>query len=242
MSRYWNNIPEYSQPDAASLKRKAKDSSKREKSKGKQIEPVIVSGRKLVKSWWGQAWCDNLEQYADYESRLERGRSYVRSNTVVDLKIEKGRVLARVQGRRKTPYKVTIRISPLSEERCQTIIETCSNRIENVESLLNGTLPEELMEFFRGRGGLFPEPREISFDCSCPDWALMCKHVAAVLYGIGVRFDENPLLFFTLRGLDVERFVTVTLESRVEKMVKHAEVKSERVIEDADLTKLFGIS
>lgn len=241
MSKYWNNTPQYSQPDSASLKRKAKDSSKREKSKGKQIEPVIVSGKKLVSSWWGQAWCDNLEQYADYESRLERGRSYVRSNTVVDLKIEKGRVLARVQGRRKTPYKVTIRISPLSEERCQTIIETCSNQIENVESLLNGSLPEELQEFLRGRGGLFPEPKEISFDCSCPDWALMCKHVAAVLYGIGVRFDENPLLFFTLRGLDVDRFVTVALESRVEKMVKHAQVKSERIIEDADLTKLFGI-
>lgn len=242
MSRYWNDIPEYTQPDAGTLKRKAKESAKRETSKGKRIEPVTVSGRTLVKSWWGQAWCDNLEQYADYESRLDRGKTYVRNNTVVDLKIEKGRVLARVQGRRKTPYKITVRISPLSEERCQTIIETCSNRIENVEALLQGNLPEELQEFLRGKGGLFPEPKEIGFDCSCPDWALMCKHVAAVLYGIGIRFDENPLLFFTLRGIDVDRFVTVTLESRVEKMVKHADVKSSRIIEDADLTELFGIS
>ena len=242
MSKYWNDRSEYQQPDASSMKRKAKDTSQREKAKGKHMEPVIVYGRKPVKSWWGQAWCDNLEQYADFESRLERGKSYVRNNTVVDLKISRGKVMAKVQGRRKTPYKVTIRISPLSEEQCQQMIEKCSDRIENMESLLSGNLPEELQELFRGKGGLFPEPKEISFDCSCPDWALMCKHVAACLYGIGIRFDEDPLLFFSLRGIDVDRFVTVTLESRVEKMVNHAGVKSDRIIEDADLTKLFGIS
>ncbi len=241
MSRYWNETGYFEQPDSASLRSKAKDTARREKSKGKKMEPVVVSGRKLVNSWWGQAWCDNLEQYADFESRLQRGRRYVRNNTVVDLNIQKGKVLARVQGRRKTPYKVEIRISPLSEERCQTIMEKCGNKIENVESLLQGNLPDELQELFRGIGGLFPEPKEISFQCSCPDWALMCKHVAAALYGIGIRFDENPLLFFTLRGIDVEQFVKVTLESKAEKMVKNAEVKSDRIIEDADLTRLFGI-
>ena len=122
MVRYWKDIFEYAQPDTASLKRKAKESATREKKKGRELEPVKVSGRDIVKSWWGKAWCKNLEKYADFSSRLERGKRYVRTGTVVDLKIDKGKVMARVQGRRKAPYKVQIRISPLSEIRCQEII------------------------------------------------------------------------------------------------------------------------
>ncbi|MBR1692778.1 MAG: SWIM zinc finger family protein [Lachnospiraceae bacterium] len=163
---------------------------------------------------------------------------------MVDLKIEKGKIQARVQGRRETPYKVEIRISPFSEQRCQSVIEViekCSNQIENIEALLTGDIPDELKELLCGEEGLFPSQREISFSCSCPDRALMCKHVAAVLYGIGVRFDQAPLLFFTLRGVDVNRFVTVALENRVEQMLMHADVKSDRIMEDADITALFGI-
>ncbi len=241
MKHYWDIENTYVQPDADGLKSRAKATAKREQSKGKTLQPVIVEGRKLVTSWWGQAWCDNLERYADFDSRLERGRRYVRNNTVVDLKITKGKVQARVQGRRKTPYKVNIRVSPLSEERCQKIIAKCTNQIDTVEELLQGKLPKQLQELFCGSEGLFPSPKEISFDCSCPDWALMCKHVAAVLYGIGIRFDTEPLLFFTLRGIDVERFVTVALESSVDKMLHHAEVKNSRIIEDADVFQLFGI-
>ena len=194
-----------------------------------------------MKSWWGQAWCDNLERYADYESRLERGKRYVRTGAVVDLKIQKGKVLARVQGRRKTPYKIEIRISPLSEERCQRAIEKCSRKIENLEQLVNGNFPEELKEVFLGEQGLFPKPREISFNCSCPDWALMCKHVAAVLYGIGARVDENPFLFFELRGIDAGRFVDVTLANRVENMLANADTPSERIIMGNNWEDLFGV-
>ena len=96
-----------------------------------------------------------------------------------------------------------IRISPLSEGRCQYVIEQCGRKIENLERLTKGDLPQELKEVFLGEKGLFPKPREISFNCSCTDWALLCKHVAAALYGIGARFDEDPLLFFELRGIDV---------------------------------------
>ena len=241
MVRYWKDILEYEQPDAASLKKKAKESAEREKKKGKILEPVKVSGRQIVQSWWGKAWCDNLERYADYASRLERGKRYVRTGTVVDLKINKGKVTARVQGRRRAPYKVSVRISPLSEQRCQEIIAECGNQIENVEQLLSGNIPLGLQELFTSKNGLFPSSREISFDCSCPDWALLCKHVAAVLYGIGVRFDENPLLFFTLRGIDVEKFVNVTLENRIEQMIKNADRKSERVMDDIDLEAVFGV-
>lgn len=242
MSRnYWNTGGNYSQPDAVQLQRNARQTLLKEKSKGKSMEPIVIQGRNIVKSWWGQAWCNNLEKYADYESRLERGKRYVRTGAVVDLKIQKAKVLARVQGRRKTPYKVEIRISPLSETRCQYVIERCGRKIENLERLVNGDFPEELKEIFLGEQGLFPEPKEISFDCSCPDWALLCKHVAAVLYGIGARFDENPLLFFELRGIDVGRLVDVTLANRVESMLANADAPSERIIAGDNWKELFGV-
>ena len=242
MGKYWNDISGYSQPTTSKLKNNAKETAKRERARGNTMEPVVVQGRKIVTSWWGMAWCHNLEQYADYESRLDRGKRYVRTGAVVDLKIKKGRVTARVQGRRKAPYKVDIRISPLSEERCQYAISRCERKIENLELLLKGEFPEELKELFTGNEGLFPSPREISFTCSCPDWALMCKHVAAALYGIGARFDENPLLFFELRGIDVGRFIDVALESRVECMLKNADRASERIIQEDVWEELFGMT
>ena len=240
MSKYWET-EYYSQPDTGKLLSNAENTVKRAQAKGKTMEPVVISGRKIAKSWWGDAWCRNLERYADYESRLERGKRYVRTGTVVDLKIGKGKVSARVQGRRKAPYKVEIRISPLSEERCQYAISRCERKIENLELLLQGRFPEELKELFTGDGGLFPDPKEISFSCSCPDWALLCKHVAAVLYGIGAKFDENPMLFFELRGIDVDKFIGVALENKVEHMLANADCISERVILGGDWEELFGI-
>lgn len=241
MGKYWDDSVSYSQPSVSSLKANAKSTVKKEKAKGKTLEPVVVSGRKIVENWWGRSWCENLEQYADYESRLDRGKRYVRSGAVVDLKIHYGRIQARVQGRRKTPYKVEIRISPLSEERCQKIIVQCGRRIENLEGLLTGDFPDELKELFLEEGGLFPTPREISFSCSCPDWALLCKHVAAALYGVGVRLDEDPLLFFALRGIDADRFIDVTLKNKVEQMLANVECKSSRVIAGRDIHELFGV-
>ena len=240
MSRYWEDGC-YSQPTTSELKRKSEASRVSAEKKGKRLEPVVIQGRKIAKSWWGRAWCDNLERYADYESRLDRGKRYVKTGTVIDLSITKGRIQAKVQGSRKTPYKVEIRISPLSGERCQEILQTCGKRVETLENLLAGDFPEELKELFTQRGGLFPSSREISFSCSCPDWALMCKHVAAVLYGIGARLDENPSLFFELRGIEMGRFIDVAIASRVERMLKNAGQTSGRTIDERDIRGLFGI-
>ena len=182
------------------------------------------------------------ERYADYESRLERGKRYVRTGTVVDLQIKKGKIEAKVQGRRKTPYKVEIRISPLNQEHCQNIIEQCSEKIESMEELLAGNFPVAMKELFAGENGLFPKPSEISFGCSCPDWALMCKHVVAALYGVGVRLDENPALFFELRGINMEKFIDVALENRVETMLANAKKPSSRIIDDnVNINQLFGV-
>ena len=240
MNRYWDD-GFYSQPTTSELKRKLEASRKSAEKKGKVLEPVVIQGRRIANSWWGQAWCANLERYADFESRLERGKRYVKSGTVIDLKIEKGKIQAKVQGSRKTPYKVEIRISPLSEERYQEVLGKCGRRVETLEKLLAGDFPVELKALFTERDGLVPSPREISFSCSCPDWALMCKHVAATLYGIGARLDENPSLFFELRGIEVGRFIDVAIANRVELMLKNAGRKSARMIRDEDVLELFGV-
>ncbi len=241
MSKYWNDDGFYSQPSTSELKQKSEASRKNAEKRGKILEPVVIQGRAIAKNWWGKAWCDNLERYADYASRLERGKRYVKTGAVIDLKIGKGRINAKVQGSRKTPYKVEIRISPLSEERCQEIIAACGRRVENLEKLLAGDFPIELKELFTQRDGLFPAPREISFSCSCPDWALMCKHVAAALYGIGARLDEDPSLFFTLRGIEMGRFIDVAIANRVELMLKNASRQSGRIIADREIRGLFGV-
>lgn len=243
MSRYWNDTMVYTQPSAAELKRLAGLSISKAGKKGKAYEPVKCRTKRgeICESWWGKAWCHNLEQYADYASRLDRGRGYVRSGAVIDLRILNGKVVAKVQGRRSTPYKVEIHIGRLSEDSCQKIIDRCTEKVESLETLVKGEFPEELKTVFTSDGGLFPTPREISFSCSCPDWALMCKHVAAVMYGIGIRFDENPFFFFQLRGIDVDRFIDVALESSVEKMLTNADCVSDRIMNDMDAAELFGV-
>lgn len=240
MSKYWDD-GFFSQPATSELKQKAEASRKTAERKGKILEPVVIEGRTIAKSWWGKAWCDNLERYADYDSRLGRGKRYVKTGTVIDLKIGKGEIQAKVQGSRKTPYKVEIRVSPLSEERCQEIIAACGRRVENLEKLLAGDFPVELKELFTQKNGLFPAPKEISFSCSCPDWALLCKHVAAVLYGIGARLDKDPSLFFTLRGIEVGRFIDVAIANRVELMLRNASRPSGRILEDREIRELFGV-
>ncbi len=231
MARYWNEM-NYPQPTEEELKENAKNTRKKAAAKGQKLHPVVIKSRQIANSWWGKAWCENLERYADFD---------VRTGAVIDLQIKKGKIMARVQGTRKTPYKVEIRISPLSEERIETITGKCGTRVETLDKLVNGDFPKELKEVFLDEGGLFPKPREISFSCSCPDWAVMCKHVAATLYGVGARLDEEPLLFFSLRGIDTNKFVDVVISSRVESMLANVDKPSDRIIRDTRLEDLFGI-
>jgi uncharacterized Zn finger protein len=233
-------FPEYE--SVAEKKAKASKSLEKLKKKNPDIEPVIIEGRTLAKSWWGKAWNLNLESYADYSNRIERGKSYVRSNAVLDLKIYKGRVEAKVQGSRSKPYEVEIKIDTLDSKKWEQVTALCNNRIDSLEQLIEGKFPKELEVLFTDRKyGMFPSPKEIHFDCRCPDWASMCKHVAAVLYGVGARLDVNPMLFFELRGLDGQELVRKSMEQKLESMMKNAGKKSEREIADKDISDIFGL-
>jgi uncharacterized Zn finger protein len=171
------------------------------KKKGQTITPVKPQGFKIATTFWGKAWCDNLEAYSDFANRLPRGRAYIRNGSVVDLEIEPGKLTALVSG--SELYEVKIRIKPLEKKNWQCIRGQCAGQIGSLVELLQGRLSKGVMEVVtRQDGGLFPRPSEIELDCSCPDWADMCKHVAAVLYGVGTRLDQQPELLFTLRKVD----------------------------------------
>lgn len=169
--------------------------------KGQTITPIKLAGQKIASTFWGKAWCDNLESYSDFENRLPRGRSYVRNGSVVDLQITPGQVAALVSG--SELYKIKINIKPLSSKCWDGICRQCSGKIGSLIELLQGKLAAGVMEVVtRQQTGLFPTPAEIDMDCSCPDWAGMCKHIAAALYGVGARLDQEPELLFTLRKVN----------------------------------------
>ncbi len=200
--------------------------------KGRDVQPVVIEGRAIARTFWGKAWCDNLEAYSDYENRLPRGRTYVRNGSVIDLGIEEGAITALVSGRRI--YQVEIRIAPLAKERWEPIRDECAGRIDSLVDLLQGRLDRSVMEVIcRPRTGLFPAPREISLSCSCPDWARMCKHVTATLLGVGARLDQSPELLFTLRGVDHHELIAAapSIDTGT----------SAPVLSTDDISGLFGI-
>ena len=224
--------------------KRAKARRKLEKLRKKHpdIRPVVIEGNTLVRTWWGKAWNGNLGKYADYENRVGRGRSYLRHGAVLDLQISPGRVSSLVQGSRAKPYAVGIEIKPLSRSIWRKIRAACEGQVASLQELLEGRFPKDLMELFTAKGsGLFPSPKEIVFRCSCPDWAYMCKHVAATLYGIGTRLDEDPGLFFVLRKLKMEDLITQAVRDKSARLLKRAKKKTSRVIDDADLGRVFGI-
>src|SRR6266849_6411371 len=190
-------------PYVRSAERRAKAAREltRLAKKGHRASPIVVGGRAITTTFWGKAWCDNLESYSDFANRLPRGRTYVRNGSVIDLQIETGRVKALVSG--SDIYKVRIDINTLAVAVWKRVKKVCAQGIDSLLDLLQGRFDEGVMRRLTDpKDGLFPHPDEIDLDCSCPDWAVLCKHVAAVLYGIGARLDAVPELLFTLRGVD----------------------------------------
>ncbi len=205
---------------------------------GKSVSPITIEGRKIASTFWGKAWCQNLEAYSDYASRLPRGRTYVRNGSVVHLQIVKGNVTAIVSG--SELYKVDVRINPLTANLWKTLQTDCSGKIDSLIELLQGRLSDAIMQMVtRAERGLFPTPGEIRMKCSCPDWADMCKHVAAVLYGIGARLDQKPELLFLLRGVDPEELISKA--SAAEAIRQTTAASGPATIAESELADVFGI-
>src|SRR3954451_17519691 len=221
----------------AERRKKAEREMAKLRKKGHPVAPVRIEGRTIATTFWGKAWCDNLVSYRDYESRLPRGRTYVRNGSVIDLQIAPLQVKAMVSG--SSIYTVTVGIEAVPKAQWQSLCRDCASRIDSLVELLQGRFSGAVMErLCRQDNGLFPKPLEIRFSCSCPDSASMCKHVAAVLYGIGSRLDEKPELLFRLRSVDEKDLVT-NLDPAVP-LSKTAPAAG-RLLEVDDVSALFGL-
>jgi uncharacterized Zn finger protein len=207
------------------------------RKKGHPVSPVVLQGRAIARTFWGRSWCENLERYSDYANRLPRGRTYVRNGSVVDLQIKPGRVEAQVSG--SSLYTVRVSVSAVPKARWSAICKDCVGGIDSLVELLQGHLSKGVMQrICQEKTGLFPSPLEIELECSCPDWASMCKHVAAVLYGVGVRLDERPELLFALRKVDQKDLI-----ARAGKNVPLAQKgpAAAKLLDAESLSDVFGI-
>ena len=203
------------------------------RKQGKDIQPIEIEGRAIARSFWGKRWCGHLESFSDYANRLPRGRTYVRNGSVCHLAIHTGRIDAIVSG--SELYDVTIRIDKLKAAVWKSVKSRCSGQIGSMLELLQGKLSRQVMSVVTDRErGLFPKPGEIRFDCTCPDWASMCKHVASVLYGVGSRLDDRPESLFLLRGVDTEELIAT-------EMTLPGEATTDDVLADDALAGIFGI-
>lgn len=207
------------------------------RKKGANIQPVVIEGRQIARTFWGKSWCEHLEKFSDFANRLPRGRTYVRNGSVCHLDIKRGAVTAKVSG--SEVYDVSINIRALGKPDWKRVRESCAGQVASLLELLQGRLSDHVMTVVTDRDkGLFPKPAEIKMDCSCPDWAGMCKHVAAVMYGVGARFDNKPELLFLLRGVDHEELISkATAKSVVGKTPK----QGRRTLDEQKIADVFGI-
>jgi uncharacterized Zn finger protein len=221
----------------AERRRKAEQAAAKAAKGGARLSPVSASRGAIAKTFWGRAWCDNLERYSDYENRLPRGRTYLRNGSVIDLQIDAGQVKAQVMG--SNLYRVSISVAAVPQALWRAIGTECAASIDSLVELLQGHLSKAVMErICRPGTGLFPAPREIKLACSCPDSARMCKHVAAVLYGVGTRLDEQPQGLFQLRGVDAKDLVAQAGAAMPKTGPRPA---ASKVLDNALLGDVFGI-
>jgi uncharacterized Zn finger protein len=222
---------------AAARRQQAAREMEKLKRKGHPVSPITIDCRKIVSTFWGKAWCENLERYSDYSNRLPRGRTYVRNGSVIDLQITPGEVKALVSG--SSIYKVAVKVSAVKAGRWRSICKDCAGAIDSLIELLQGRFSKAVMErICRQKTGLFPSPQEIQLSCSCPDWAEMCKHVAAVLYGIGARLDKQPELLFKLNQVD-EKDLIAKVGAGIPLAKKGP--AADKVLSDHQLSELFDL-
>jgi uncharacterized Zn finger protein len=224
-------------PTVAAQKARAERQRRALLKKGTVLSPLQLKGRTIARSFWGQAWCWNLERYSDFANRLPRGRSYLTNGLVLDLQITPGRIRALVSG--TSVYTITVEVEPLGRERWEALCIDCAGGIAGVVELLQGRFADAVMQrICRPGSGLFPSPQEIRMECSCPDWAHLCKHLAAVLYGIGARLDQHPELLFVLRQVDKSELASAA--SRGSRLLGSRQPPSHRLLDADTVSLLFG--
>ena len=159
-------------------------------------------------SWWAKRWISVLESF-NIGARLGRGRSYARNGQVLSVDIESGEVKSKVQGSSPMPYSITIGVKTLTIKEWEKVAQVLSEQAIFSAKLLAGEMPEDIEVIFAKAGvSLFPEKlKDLTTECSCPDWSNPCKHIAAVYYLLGEEFDRDPFLLFRLRGMDREDLV-----------------------------------
>ncbi|MBF0312882.1 MAG: hypothetical protein HQK52_05670 [Oligoflexia bacterium] len=244
-SSYSSYFPPY--VSVAEKQRLAAKTLEKLKKENPHLSPVIIQGRTYATTWWGKAWNNNLTRYADFSNRIGRGRSYVANGAVLDLQLKEGEIHSIVQGSSSNPYRIVIKIAALNDSLWKSIKKSCSNKLNSLSELLTGKLPKDIGEIFTAVGsGLFPEAKSMKFDCSCPDGAHMCKHVAATLYGVGSRLDQDPSLLFKLRKVNMKELIHETLvgvKDQLQQKAKDTESskKKSRIISDTNVGELFGI-
>lgn len=199
----WDGYWQYYPP---ARPRKVKDGIKAKSQRGS-----------IGETWWSKRWIGVLESF-NMGARLTRGRSYARRGQVVSIDVEKGEVIAKVQGTRRKPYAVKIQLKPLSDKNWDKVADAMTSKAIFVAKLLAGEMPQNIEEAFaQAEVSLFPQKgRELITSCSCPDWANPCKHIAAVYYLLAERFDEDPFLIFKLRGRTKEEITKTLREKRTE--------------------------
>ncbi|MBV8900718.1 MAG: hypothetical protein JOY92_11485 [Verrucomicrobia bacterium] len=234
MSWGWDSYPPY--VSAAEKRERAEAAGRKLTRRGERLQPIRIEGREIATTFWGKAWCRNLEAYSDYDTRLPRGRSYVRNGCVLDLRISPGSVKALVSGTRV--YQVNVTIAPVKPAEWKALKRECAGQVGSLIDLLQGKLSEAVMKIITSpESGLFPKPSQISFECSCPDWAGMCKHVAATLYGVGARLDHNPELLFRLRGVNHGELIAEATES----VTAGPQPQGAGTLAAGDVAEVFGI-
>jgi uncharacterized Zn finger protein len=222
----------------AELHRRAQAKIAKLRKADKNIEPVEIKGRLIARNFWGKAWCRHLESFSDYDNRLPRGRTYVRSGSVCDLRIKAGKVEAKVLGSHL--YNIWVRIDALEDEKWTRLKSTCQGNVRSLIDLLQGTFSDEVMRAVVDPDeGLFPLAGEFTYSCDCPDYADMCKHVSAVMYGIGARLDEQPELLFHLRGVNHEDLLAI--KPAADALLEGSRRSRRRTLKGGDLEALFGV-
>jgi uncharacterized Zn finger protein len=207
------------------------------RKKGKNIQPVKIAGRQIAHTFWGRSWCEHLEKFSDFENRLPRGRTYVRNGSVCHLEIKPGKIAAKVSG--SETYDVEIKIKALAKPHWKRVRESCAGQVASLLELLQGRLSDHVMGVVTDRDqGLFPQPGELDMDCSCPDWAGMCKHVAAAMYGVGARLDQKPELLFLLRGVDHNELIS---QATAKSVVAKTRKTGRRTLDEQSVAEVFGI-